>query len=205
VGCFDGSPPCGFPAYPVGYPAPGYPPIYITLTLMYSVSSSDRPREVASAPQCSVGAPCPCLVAGEHSLRLAYYLEEDRLSNEWLRAPIRAARPDWSDDLCAHVTFEGAYAHMFGPPNDEAFAGHPLAARGLAPYAVFEVDDSSWLRQLVEINSVHPYHKSEHFAAFKHFVFSFHDTTFECIAKGYSIALGRGTPLSVLEDFANEG
>jgi len=92
---------------------------------------------------------------------------------------------------------------MFGPPNDEAFSGHPLAARGLEPYSVFEIAGSTWLRSLVQMNSVHPYHNADRFGTFRHWVFSFHDTTFECIAVSFSIALARGTPWSVLEDATN--
>jgi hypothetical protein len=171
---------------------------------MYSVSTSDRPRRVRSAPQSSIGAPCPVLIAGEHLLRLAYYLEAERLTPEWQSIAVRPARPNWSDDLCAVVSFERAYAHMFGPPNDEAFSGYPLAVRGLEPYSVFEVEGSSWLRGLVQMNSVHPHHRAEQFRDFRHWVFSFHDTTFECIARGYDIKLARGTPWSVLEDVTNE-
>lgn len=170
---------------------------------MYSVSTSDKPRRVSSAPQSSVGAPCPVLFAGEHTLRLAYYLEPGRLTGDWTSAPIRAARPGGPEELCAIVSFDRAYAHMFGPPNDEAFAGHPLAARGLEPYSVFEVEGSSWLHRLVQMNSVHPYHRAEQFKDFKHWVFSFHDTTFECIALSFTIDLAHGTPWSVLEDAVN--
>jgi hypothetical protein len=175
------------------------------LAIMYSVSDSDRPRLVPSAPQSSVGAPCPVVLAEEHVLRLSYYLESERLTPEWLAAPVRPPRPNWSDDLCAVVTFERAYAHMFGPPNDEAFSGHPLAARGLEPHSVFEIEHSSWLRGLMQMNSVHRYHRVDRFSALRHWVFSFHDSTFECIALSYSIGLARGTPWSVLEDVANDG
>ena len=156
-------------------------------------------------PQSSVGAPCPLVLAGENSLQLAYYLEEDRLEFEWHNAPVRPGRPNGTSELCALVTFDRAYAHMFGPPNDEAFSGHPLASRGLQPYSVFEVEGSSWLRQLMQMNTVHPYHKDEQFSGFRHLVFSFHDSTFECIATSYRVALCRGTPWSVLEDATNEG
>ena len=57
--------------------------------------------------------------------------------------------------------FEHCYAHMFGPPNDEALRGHPLAGRGLRPYAAFEIRQSSWLRRLERMNSVHPRHDRE--------------------------------------------
>ena len=98
---------------------------------------------------------------------------------------------------------------MFGPPNDEAFDGHPLASRGLTPYAEFEVIDSSWLRQLEKMNSVHPYHNRERFMAnLHHFVFAFHDSTFECIAASFSVSIHRGSLTAsvehVLEFLADE-
>ena len=170
---------------------------------MYTISA-DRPIELSTLPQSSVGAPCPMLIAGEHSLLLSYYLEEGRLRSHWLEAPIRPQALSDSDDLCLVVSFSRAYAHMFGPPNDEAFTGHPLAARGLSPYAVFEVENSSWLNSLVRMNSVHPYHRPEQFAGFKHFIFAFHDTTFECIALSYSVSLCRGSVWSVLRTAQND-
>jgi hypothetical protein len=131
------------------------------------------------------------LIAGEHALTLAYYLEY---------------RPEdkGEEEACLVVQFDSPYAHMFGPPNDEAFSGHPLAPKGLAPYRVFEIDDSSWLRTLERMNSVHPYHRSEHFAVYKHFVFAFHDSTFECIAKQFSHFERRGSIWSVLRQVQDD-
>jgi hypothetical protein len=67
----------------------------------------------------------------------------------------------------------------FGYPNDEALGGHPLAKKGLRHYGVFEVRSSSWVRQQTEQNRVSfpntPNSKQ------RHFIFTFHDSTFECI------------------------
>lgn len=46
---------------------------------------------------------------------------------------------------------------------DEAFRGHPLASRGLHPYAAFRVEDSSWVRRLECMNAVHDSHDPERF------------------------------------------
>ena len=78
-------------------------------------------------------------------------------------------------------------------PNDEAFHGHPLASRGLAPYRVFEVRRSSFVRELERMNSVHPQHKPEDFDTLKHFVFAFHDSTFECAARDFQIEIVTGS------------
>ena len=93
---------------------------------------------------------------------------------------------------------------LVGPPNDQALSGHPLTERGLHPYAVFEVEQSSWLRGLERMNSVHPYHPAEHFAKYEHYIFAFHDTTFECIAESFSISVHRGSVWSVILHAQNE-
>src|SRR6185295_15318696 len=92
---------------------------------MYSVDSRDTVLPLPDVPQSSAGAPCPIVLADEHTLILAYYL---------------AARDQATiDDSVAIVTFEGYDAMMFGPPNDAAFKGYPLAARGLSPYRAHEI------------------------------------------------------------------
>ena len=93
------------------------------------------------------------------------------------------------DGDIAVARFVRPHAHMFGPPNDEAFHGHPLAGRGLERYGVFRVEDSSWIRQLERMNSVHALHNPERFSRLVHFVFSFHDSTFECVADDVEIAV----------------
>jgi hypothetical protein len=145
---------------------------------MYT-ASKDQPRELTSLPRSCPGAPLPLLIADEHSLFLGYHLVEGP-EDHGLEPP------------CLVVKFERPYAHMMGPPNDEAFSGHPLAARGLRPYAVFENSGSSWIASLERMNSVHPYHDPQAFEQLKHYIFSFHDSTFECIAKSFSVSKHRG-------------
>jgi hypothetical protein len=165
---------------------------------MYSVDSKDVVVPLKNAPQSSVGAPCPIVFATEHSVHLAYFIENE---------------PDWNTvreidentkESVALVKFKNPHAHMFGPPNDEAFSGHPLASRGLRPYSVTEIQNSSWLRRLERMNAVHPYHKPERFSAYRHFVFAFHDSTFECIAEDFSVSIHRGSVMEVLRSSFQE-
>lgn len=90
---------------------------------------------------------------------------------------------------------EGAYVWA---PNDEAFEGHPLASRGLKPYSVFEVKNSSWIRRLERMNSVHRCHRPEGYKMLRHFVFAFHDTTFECVAQGFEWTVHEGIATEIL-------
>lgn len=89
---------------------------------------------------------------------------------------------------------------MFGSPNDEAFAGHPLAGRGLHPYGAFEIENSSWVRQLEQMNFVHPLHCGGSLGLLKHFVWTFHDSTFECVAKNFAVSKHAGSLESLLPE-----
>jgi hypothetical protein len=101
----------------------------------------------------------------------------------------------------AIVRFGEPYLHLFGPPlhlfgqlNEDAagmltsetftLVGHPLAGRGLFQYGVFRVDHSSLVRHLEQVNSAHPYqyHDQPKFDGLTHYVFTFYDSTFECVA-----------------------
>src|SRR5262245_7316578 len=170
---------------------------------MYEVDDKDEVIELETAPQSSVGAPNPIVLAGEHDVFLAYCAQDK--SDGWDGTSVRIVGTDTEGEQVAVVSFRRCSAHMFGPPNDEAFDGHPLADRGLRPYGVFEIKGSSWVRKLERMNSVHPNHDKHRFMkGRKHFVFSFHDTTFECVAEGFAIEVStgsvKGVILRLLED-----
>lgn len=145
---------------------------------MYPVDDLDRVAKLQDVPQSDIGSPEPMVLGDEDSLLLCYLASEPEAAGD-------GASPTWPMIL---VYFGSVTVHLFGPPNDEAFEGHPLALRGLEPYGAFEVLDSSWIRQLERMNAVHPEHDRAHFLQNKrHFVFAFHDSTLECVAQGYSI------------------
>lgn len=156
---------------------------------MYAVAEKDSVHELR-LPQSSVGSPSPAVLATEQGLLLAYWLEE----HAWPKDR------EFSHEACALVRFSGARVHLFGPPNDEAFDGHPLAARGLRPYRAFEVRQSSWIRCIERMNAGHPRHDPARYSRLRHFVFTFHDSTFECVALDFELAIEDGDPVSILRN-----
>lgn len=159
---------------------------------MYTVDSRDRIEAITSLPQSSVGAPLPLVVCDERTTLIAYIVSQH--DSNWDGTRSRTVGPDSEDELIAIVRLLGPRAVMFGPPNDEAFDGHPLASRGLEPYGSFEVVESSWIRGLERMNRVHRGHRPEFFAGLHHYVLSFHDSTFECVAKDVQLVeLVRGS------------
>lgn len=153
---------------------------------MYDGGSPDTVVELGAVPRSSVGAPLPVIVAAERSLELAYYAEvpDPEWDGTYVRVVDRhAERP------VVLVQFEAAYAWFHGPPNDEAFDGHPLASHGLRPYGSFRVDGSSWIRRLERMNSVHEHHDPSGFERLRHYATTSspsHDSTFECVALSFT-------------------
>lgn len=165
---------------------------------MYSVDDKDTVSELENVPQSSIGAPCPFVMSDEHTLLLAYIVE--RVDPGWDGTTVRLVGPETPGETIALLRFIRHSAVMFGPPNDEAFSGHPLSARGLSPYSAVEVRHSSWVRRLERMNAVHPQHKPESFARYRHFIFAFHDSTFECVARDFTVTLYEGTMASLLPE-----
>jgi hypothetical protein len=85
------------------------------------------------------------------------------------------------DDKIVVVRFPLCNYVVFGAPNDEALNGHPLYSRGLKFYSVHEVLHSSTIEMLVRRNSVHPRHDPDLFQDMRHYIFTFQDSTLECV------------------------
>lgn len=80
----------------------------------------------------------------------------------------------------AIVSFQRCLVARLGYPNDEALGGNPLYKAGLKQYGVFEVSNSSWEREIQSQNRV-VFPKFE-MPKRRHFIVTFHDSMFECIA-----------------------
>ena len=85
------------------------------------------------------------------------------------------------------LEFSRCSISKFGYPNDEALGGHRLYGKGLGFYSFFEVIDSEWIAELRKVNQVR-FPNFRAFAGKRHFIITFHDSTFECIASGFGAA-----------------
>jgi hypothetical protein len=96
----------------------------------------------------------------------------------------------------AIVEFDSCYWSTFGYPNDEAMDGHPLWGRGLSNYGIFDVHNSRWSRRMTEQNRVaFPDTKDSNT---RHLIFTFHDSTFECLCEGIKSASFSTAPFEEL-------
>jgi hypothetical protein len=92
----------------------------------------------------------------------------------------------------ACIEFDLCFGTTFGYPNDEALSGHPLYGRGLEAYGIFDVHNSHWGRRKTEQNRI-SFPNTPDFNS-RHLVFTFHDSTFECLCKGIKSASFSTTP-----------
>jgi hypothetical protein len=129
----------------------------------------DEAVALGSLPAHTAGAPMPLILASDACLVLSYET-----------AP--------SGEHYAIVKFGRPRAHYFGPPNDEALHGHALAKRGLQPFGIYEIRNSSWIRDLEQMNKADHRQDTRCIEALRHFAFTFHDSLFECVAKDVMLA-----------------
>jgi hypothetical protein len=107
--------------------------------------------------------------------------------NTFLKFNALRQMPDGTFEQAGYaiVRFEHCLIHKFGYPNDEAYFSIPRTKK--LGYRCFEVINGEWNRELAKLNSyAFPSYK---WPEYRHFLFQFHDSSFECLAKGFTIEL----------------
>jgi hypothetical protein len=113
----------------------------------------------------SIGAPLPTVLQWGNEAHLFFYLREsDR---------------DGSGDQVGSIAFEQCRATRLDPWGED---GHRLSGSGWEPYTALRVINSCWLQQTFDTSS-----------DLAHFVFPFHDETFECIARSFKASRLEGS------------
>jgi hypothetical protein len=137
-----------------------------------------------------VGAPMPHLLVNDNRALLAFLLSEP--DPNWDGSYVTLKSPgDEQPEPLALVEFDFCRAAKLGAPNDEVFEGHPLHGKGLEAYQAQRVVNSRWLKELEAINRVHRMYQPEMWRGLTHFIFWFHDSTFECVARSYKVETHR--------------
>jgi hypothetical protein len=149
--------------------------------------TKERVQPIELGVRWDIGAPLPHLLQSEWRTFIAFYLHEP--DPTWGRTRVREVEPTSTRaDLIGVIEWLGCGGAVLGGPNDEAFHGHRLWDHGLSKvgaYGSAVVENSAWIEELERANRVHAQHRLEAFAAFRHFILGFHDSTFECVATGF--------------------
>jgi hypothetical protein len=132
------------------------------------------------------GAPCPHLLQADNRTFLVFFLLD--VDPTWDGTWVRVRHPDSPEaQKLAVVEFEGYICTKMGLPREDAFDVHPLYGKGFVPYRAMSVENSAWVKELETIMAVDHAFKAECWRELKHYIFPFHDSTFECIALGFTV------------------
>ncbi|CAH2777821.1 MAG: FIG00460443: hypothetical protein [uncultured Paraburkholderia sp.] len=130
-------------------------------------------------PQPAADAAEPFIVASDRRVILAYPIAESDFE--------RYGPFDPDDDPFCAVLFPDTVFHRLGPPGDSALDIHPLAAEGLRGYSVHEVTNSSLAAEIAAVSAASDVESNAADIAQRHFVITFDESTFECVASDYTV------------------
>lgn len=66
--------------------------------------------------------------------------------------------------------------------SDEVIAAHLLTGRGLTAYGAFLVENSTWIKELEQVDRSHPEFEAQKWRKTKHYMLCFKDRMFEALA-----------------------
>ena len=146
-----------------------------------------------------VGAPLPQLLINDYKTFLLFYRSVP--DPQWDGTTCRVVDPTSPEEApLVLVEFLRCSSAKLGSPNDEVLSGHPLEGRGLKAYSAQQVINSKWIKEVQTINSVHTQYREDRWKIIKHYVFWFHDTTFECLAESFNVELHDKSMPELLKD-----
>ena len=116
-------------------------------------------------PEIMVGAPTPMALADEHVVYLSYYDTEGEV---------------------ALVRFEHCFEFKLGMPGEDQIHKSPYSGLDLINFKPHIVENSPWINELESrYKVISGFSRNERI--YVHYVFAFHDRTFECISSGYTV------------------
>jgi hypothetical protein len=149
--------------------------------------------------QWDTGAPLPHVLVNDFKVFLIFCVKVVDPKWDGTHATVKNPASDRAEPL-ALVEFKRCHSTRLGSPNDEVFHGHALAGKGLDGYTAQVVHNSRWIAEIQKINSVHSGYRPEGWQKVNHYVFWFHDTTFECIAESFHLELRECSMPELLAD-----
>lgn len=164
---------------------------------MYQSAGNESLIPLTGLPLPYQDAPLPTVLADELNLILSYVVSSDVEDTVAESSSVHA----YEDEPMLAVKFHNPLAHYLGPPDDGGIQGHPLYPYGLRAYGAYVVEQSGWIQgmKVMQINSG-LYHAQD-WDPLKHYIFTFHSTTFECIAEGYRALMVRGPLRAVFDSY----
>jgi hypothetical protein len=123
--------------------------------------------------------PRPVLLSSLRTFAVFYLSARDPVTG---RANPRRPGPR-ADPGIGVVEFKRMTSLKIGSPGGEGLRGHPLWGSGLESCRAHEVENSSWITELMDADRGHERFDESLWSGRRHFLLTFHDETLECVAK----------------------
>ncbi|MGV0755488.1 hypothetical protein ACTS95_03850 [Empedobacter brevis] len=112
------------------------------------------------------GSPSPKILSDSNNLFLNFMVDDENFNTITLK-------------------FLNYHIYKIGYPGNETLCYHPYTELGINSSDFYLVNDSMWMNELREIDKNHPYFSDKKWNSLNHYIITFHDDLFECIAKGF--------------------
>ena len=137
--------------------------------------------EIKGLCEMDAGSPSPIILSSDNELFVAFYANKESLLTVPQERNIVYDTGVWVLKFKAYLKF------AFGIPGNETIQGHPYSKLGMKSFSFYKLKDSDLIRSLQDIEKVHPYYNPEKWTEYEHYILTFHDNMFECIAKDFEI------------------
>ncbi len=127
------------------------------------------------------GSPSPTILSNDNELFIAFYADKENTS------AIPHERNTIYDTGIFALKFKKYLKYTFGLPSDETIQAHPYCQLGMRSYSFYELRNSDLIKSLQDMEKIHPKYNPEKWKIYKHYILTFHDNMFECIAQGFEI------------------
>jgi len=150
------------------------------LAKFFSRNDQMRLTEIRDLFEIDNGAPCPLLLSADGIVRLIFY--GNAINGQ------RFKQRDVLNDIgIIELRFTSCSFQSFSPPNDEALNGHPYYNIGLSSCGFFEVLNSDLIKKIESYNRFHQRNNPNSYRNSHHYVITFKETVFECVADDFEL------------------
>lgn len=139
--------------------------------------------EIKGIFEMDCGSPSPIIISNDNELIIAFYADKESS----LSLSIPTERNMVHDTGIFALKFKRYLKYKFGLPGNETIQWHPYTKLGMKSFSFYELKDSNFIRELEDIEKKHPYYNSQKWNLYKHYILTFHDNMFECIAQDFEI------------------
>src|SRR5688572_2700180 len=133
--------------------------------------------EIKGLVEMDFGSPSPIIISNDNMVYVSFYGSNGNNISE------PQERNTVYDTDVFTIKFKNHLKYSFGIPSNETIEGHPYYKLGMKSYTFYELKKSDLIKQLENIEKVHLYYNPEKWKEYRHYILTFHDNMFECVAK----------------------